>query len=63
MPPLPWLDMVCLSILGVDRLREFGLVVVRVAKLVVVALVVVGIDELVREGEGAHGIGYFARRW
>ena len=43
-------------------MRYLGLVVVRVAKLVVIALVVVGIDELVREGEGAHGIGYFARR-
>ena len=55
--------MCCLSILGVDRLREFGLVVVRIAELIVIAFVVVGIDELVREGEGAHGIGYFARRW
>ena len=54
--------MCCLSILGVCRLRWLGLVVVRVAKLVVIALVVVGIDEIVREGEGVHGIGYFARR-
>ena len=44
--------MCCLSILGVGRLRWFGLVVVRVAKLIVVALVVVGIDEHV----GAEGM-------
>ncbi len=53
--------MCCLSILGVGRLRWLGLVVVRVAKLVVVALVVVGIDELV-EGGVVHSIGHFARR-
>ena len=53
----------CLSILGVDRLREFGLVVVRVAKLVVVALVIVGVDgAFVREEGVMHGVFHFARR-
>ena len=61
MPPLPWLDMCCLSILRVGRLRGFGLVVVRVAKLVVVALVVVGIDELIGEGGVVHSVGHFTR--
>ena len=41
---------------------EFGLVVVRVAKLVVVALVIVGIDGgFVREEGVVHGVIHFAR--
>jgi hypothetical protein len=61
LPPLPWLDMCCLSIIGVGRVRELGLLVVRVAKLVVVALVIVGIDELVREEGVVHSVFHFAR--
>ncbi len=51
----------CLSILGVDRLRWLGLLIVRVAKLIVVALVVVGIDELIWEGGVVHSVSHFAR--
>ena len=54
--------MCCLSILGVDRVRGLGLLVVRVAKLVVVALVVVGIDEIIREEGVVHGVFHCARR-
>ena len=43
-------------------MRQFGLVVVRVAKLVMVALIVVGIDVAgVREEGVVHGVFHFAR--
>ena len=63
MPPLPWLDMCCLSIIGVGRVRELGLVVVRIAELIVIALVVVGVDgAFVREEGVVHYVFHFARR-
>ena len=43
-------------------MHEFGLVVVRVAMLVVFALIVIGIDELIGEGGVVHSISHFARR-
>ena len=49
--------------MGVGRLRSFGLVVVRVAELIVIALVVVGVDgTFVREEGVVHGVFHFARR-
>lgn len=49
--------------LGVSRLRWVGLVVVRVAKLIVIALVVVGVDGAIVSEEGVvHGVFHFARR-
>ncbi len=49
--------------LGVGRLRQFGLVVVRVAELIVITLVVVGVDgAFVREEGVVHGVFHFARR-
>ena len=43
-------------------MRSFGLVVVRVAELIVVALVVVGVDgAFVREEGVVHGVFHFAR--
>ena len=50
-----------LSILGVGLVRGLGLLVVRVAKFIVVALVVVGVDEIVRVEVVVHGVFHFAR--
>jgi hypothetical protein len=54
--------MCCLSIIGVGRVRELGLVVVRIAELIVIALVVVGVDgAFVREEGVVHYVFHFAR--